>query len=360
VQPLGQYPHPGHTIAHISDTHLLAGGRLQYGVVDTVHHLELALDRLGRIDPVPQAIVVTGDLADRGEPEAYAQLRAMVEAAAGRTGGQVVWCMGNHDDRTAYAQALFGAEPTAEVMDRVYDVDGLRVVALDTSVPGYHHGEIDDEQHAWLASVLATPAPHGTILAMHHPPIAVPMLPAAAIIELDDQQRLAGTLAGTDVRMILGGPFHYSSYGTFAGIPVSVASATCYVSDIAPKERFISAIDAEQSVNVLHVYDDTIVTSVVPTHDAAEISGFGSDVAPLVEAMSFEERRETFSRKDSDFNRNEEDPLVGTGACRQPTRRWSASVTTRTAGVRVLLVSRKTVRPMVPSARSRATTPGAS
>ena len=29
--------------------------------------------------------------------------------------------------------------------------------------------------------------PHGTILAMHHPPIPVPMLPAAAIIELDDQ-----------------------------------------------------------------------------------------------------------------------------------------------------------------------------
>ena len=162
--------------------------------------------------------------------------------------------------------------------------------------------------------MLATPAPHGTILAMHHPPIAIPMLPAAAIIELDDQERLAETLRGTDVRMILGGHFHYSSYGTFAGIPVSVASATCYVSDIAPQDRFISAIDAEQSVNVLHVYADTIVTSVVPTHDSAEINGFGSDVAPLVEALSFEERREMFSRKDSDFNRNQDDPIVGSEA----------------------------------------------
>ena len=146
---------------------------------------------------------------------------------------------------------------------------------------------------------------------MHHPPIAIPMLPAAAIIELDDQARLASALQGTDVRMILGGHFHYSSYGTFAGIPVSVASATCYISDVAPDQRFISAVDTDQSVNVLHVYDDTIVTSVVPTHDSAEISGFGSDVAPVVEAMSLEERRETFSRKDSDFNRNQEDPLVG-------------------------------------------------
>jgi 3',5'-cyclic AMP phosphodiesterase CpdA len=311
VQPLGQYPHPSHTIAHISDTHLLAGGKLQYGVVDTVQHLQMALDRLRRIDPVPQAIVLTGDLADRGEPEAYAQLRSMIEPAAAAMGAQVVWCMGNHDDRTAYARSLFGADPTADVMDRVYEVDGLRIVALDTSVPNYHHGEITDEQHDWLASVLAEPAPLGTILAMHHPPIAIPMLPAAAIIELDGQDRLATALAGTDVRMILGGHFHYSSYGTFAGIPVSVASATCYISDIAPDQRFISAVDTDQSVNVLHVYDDTIVTSVVPTHDSAEISGFGSDVVPIVEAMSFEERRETFSRKDSEFNRGQEDPLVG-------------------------------------------------
>jgi 3',5'-cyclic AMP phosphodiesterase CpdA len=311
VQPLGQYPHPSHTIAHISDTHLLAGGKLQYGVVDTVQHLQMALDRLSRIDPVPQAIVLTGDLADRGEPEAYAQLRSMIEPAAAAMGAQVVWCMGNHDDRTAYARSLFGSDPTADVMDRVYEVDGLRIVALDTSVPNYHHGEITDEQHDWLASVLAEPAPLGTILAMHHPPIAIPMLPAAAIIELDGQDRLETALAGTDVRMILGGHFHYSSYGTFAGIPVSVASATCYISDIAPDQRFISAVDTDQSVNVLHVYDDTIVTSVVPTHDSAEISGFGSDVVPIVEAMSFEERRETFSRKDSEFNRGQEDPLVG-------------------------------------------------
>ena len=258
--------------------------------------------------------MLTGDLADRGEPEAYAQLRAMVEPMAERMGAQVVWCMGNHDDRTAFAQSLYGAEPIADVFDRVIEVDGLRIVSLDTSVPNYHHGEITAAQHEWLASVLSTPAPHGTVLAMHHPPIAIPMLPAAAIIELDDQQRLAETLAGTDVRMILGGHFHYSTYGTFAGIPVSVASATCYVSDIAPQDRFISAVDAEQSVNVMHVYADTIVTSVVPTHDSAEINGFGSDVAPLVEALSFEERREMFSRKDSDFNRHQDDPIVGSEA----------------------------------------------
>jgi hypothetical protein len=57
--------------------------------------------------------------------------------------------MGNHDARTAYARELFGEESEAP-QDRVYDVAGLRIISLDTSVPGWHHGEVSDEQLARL------------------------------------------------------------------------------------------------------------------------------------------------------------------------------------------------------------------
>src|SRR6478735_8666236 len=97
-------------------------------------------------------------------------------------GAEVVWVMGNHDERTAYARGLFGLD-SDEPQDRVHDVDGLRIVSLDTSVPGYHHGELTDAQLAWLADVLSTPARHGTLLALHHPPIPIPMMPAAEVIE---------------------------------------------------------------------------------------------------------------------------------------------------------------------------------
>ena len=103
----------------------------------------------------------TGDLADLGEPDAYRLLRELVEPLAEAIGAQVVWCMGNHDERAAYSRELFGEE-SEEPQDRVYDVAGLRIVSLDTSVPGWHHGELSDEQLAWLADVLATPAEHGT------------------------------------------------------------------------------------------------------------------------------------------------------------------------------------------------------
>ena len=101
--------------------------------------------------------------------------------------------MGNHDERAAYSRELFGEESDAP-QDRVYDVAGLRIVSLDTSVPGWHHGEITDEQLAWLRDVLATPAEHGTILALHHPPIPSPMVPVAEMIELLDTDRLAAVL----------------------------------------------------------------------------------------------------------------------------------------------------------------------
>ena len=297
----GQVAPPSHVVAHLSDTHLLAGDARQYDAIDTVANFTRALDRVSRIDPPPQALVFTGDLADLGEPAAYRLVRELVEPLADRIGAQVIWCMGNHDERAAYSRELFGEESDAP-QDRVYDVAGLRIVSLDTSVPGWHHGEITDEQLAWLRDELATPAEHGTLLALHHPPIPSPMCPVAGVIELLDTDRLAAVVEGSDIRAILGGHYHFTSHSTFAGVPVSVAAATCYLSDPAPLDRFISAVDGHTSVNAVHVYPDRVVHTIVPVPEAPEVSGFGSDVAPLVEALSAEDRRDMFSRKDSEFN----------------------------------------------------------
>ena len=297
----GQYPAPRFTVAHLSDVHLLAHGVKQYGAVEPEAGLRMALERLARLDPAPQALVFTGDLADRSEPEAYARLRELVEPFAEEIGAQVVWVMGNHDTRAPYAKGLFDSDDDGP-QDRVHDVGGLRIIALDTSVPEYHHGELLPEQLDWLRELLATPAEHGTILAMHHPPIPVPTLEPAAIIELLDQEALADVVAGSDVRAILGGHFHYTSHATFAGIPVSVASASCYTTDPAPVDRLISGVDGHQAFNTVHVYDDRIVHTVIPIPEAPEVSGQPDEMRALLEALSPEERREIISRKDSDFN----------------------------------------------------------
>ncbi|MCU1439640.1 MAG: phosphodiesterase [Rhodoglobus sp.] len=298
---LGQYPAASHVIAHFSDTHLLAGGRPLYGQVDTIDHLAQALKQLERSIAKPQAIVFTGDLADLGEPDAYSRLRELVEPAAARMGAQVIWVMGNHDERGDYARLLFDEESDAP-QDRVYDIDGLRIISFDTTVPGYHHGDLTESQLVWLADVLATPAPHGTILAVHHPPIPTPLLEAMGMLELQDQSRLAAVLRGSDVRAILAGHLHYSTHSTFAGIPVSVASATCYTLDLSAEDRLLSGVDFGQSVNVVHVYEQQLVHSIIPVGDTTEVSGFPAGAWAQIEAMTPEERLETFSKKASQFN----------------------------------------------------------
>ena len=301
MKQLGQYPAPSHAIAHLSDPHLIAGNELHYGVMDNEASLRTALERLSHIRPAPQALVFTGDLTDLAEPEAYARLRAIVEPAAQAMGAQVVWTMGNHDERAPYARELFGSDDDG-FQDRTYDVAGLRIIALDTSVPGYHHGELRPEQLQWLADELATPAPHGTILAMHHPPLPLPMLRPAELIELRDQQSLADVITGTDVRGILAGHLHFSTWSTFAGVPVNVSSASCYTIDPAPVDRFISSVDNGQSFTMVHAYADRLVHSLVPLDRGTEIRGLGLDIAEAVEGIDLAEAIELASSKTSPFN----------------------------------------------------------
>ena len=267
-----EYPRPNHFVLHLSDTHFIAGDGGLYGSgVDSEAQLRRLFDELEASGGRPEAIVITGDLADKGEPEAYAKLRAVVEPAAARLGAEVIWVMGNHDDRGAFRSGLLDQLPTTQPIDRVHDVNGLRIIALDSTVPGAHYGEISDAQLDWLAEELSSPAPHGTILAMHHPPVPS-VLDLSVLVELRDQPALAEVLEGSDVRSIIAGHLHYSSTATFAGIPVSVASATCYTQDLNVPVGGTRARDSAQAFNLIHVYDGTVLHSVVPIGASTEVS----------------------------------------------------------------------------------------
>jgi len=258
-----EYPAPERTLLHISDTHLRAHGSRLFDSIDSAQRLERVILAIEASGIRPDALVFTGDLADLGEADAYAAIRGLVEPLAERLGARVLWVMGNHDERGAFrAHLLDELGEDDRPIDRVDELDGLRIVTLDTSVPGHHHGELRDEQLAWLQEVLATPAPLGTILAMHHPPVPS-VLPLASSVELRDQRRLAPILRGSDVRAIIAGHLHYSTFATFAGIPVSVASATCYTQDLTVPAGGTRPHDGAQGFNLVHVYDETVVHSVV-------------------------------------------------------------------------------------------------
>lgn len=302
VSSFSQHPSAERVLVHISDTHLLDGRRL-FGSIDSDTPLRRLLERLVASGQQVDALVFTGDLADRAESGAYLRLRELVEPFALQLGAPVVWVMGNHDEREPFSEVLFGGPATAEPQDRVCDLDGLRVIALDTSVPGYHHGELTPAQLEWLRNELASPAPKGTILALHHPPIPTP-IELMGVIELQDQGALARVIEGTDVRGLLAGHLHYSTFSTFAGVPVSVCAASCYTIDLLGIEgTILSAVPGGLSASLVHVYPDQLVFSTVPLEDSGEITHYDAAGLAGITAMTAEQRREMFSNKNSEFNR---------------------------------------------------------
>lgn len=260
-----QYGAPSHTILHLSDTHFVEDRRPLYGKIDSDAQLAVFLTRLQASAVKPDVIVLTGDLADYGSSDAYERLRAMLEPVAAVYGCKLVWVMGNHDDRGTFRDKLLDdLSGDQSPIDSVTEVAGLRVIALDTTVPGRHHGELDDRQLTWLAQQLETPAPFGTFLALHHPPLPTP-LPLLQLVELREADRLGGIIKDTDVRGILAGHFHYSSHSQLVGVPVSVAAATCYTQDLLVAEGHTRAHNGAQGANLVHVYSDRVVHAAVST-----------------------------------------------------------------------------------------------
>ncbi|WP_024288327.1 metallophosphoesterase [Cellulomonas sp. KRMCY2] len=266
-----EHPRPLHLLVHLSDTHFVTPqAPLLHGVADSRAHLAALLERLEASGARPEALLFTGDLADAADPAAYRSLREVVEPTAARLGARAIWVMGNHDDRAVLRTELLGEPGSTAPYDDVVMLGGLRIVVLDTTVPGAHHGALAPDQLRWLAAVLEHPAPEGTLLAMHHPPVPC-VQDLAILVELRDQAALAGVLRGSDVRGILAGHLHHSTSATFAGIPVSVASATCYTQDLQTPYGGTRGRDGAQAFNLVHVYDDTITHSVVPIGDHATV-----------------------------------------------------------------------------------------
>ncbi len=263
-------------LAHLSDTHLRhPSDPLVRGVVDPRPNLIEALAGLSA--HTPTALVLTGDLSDDGTPESYAELRGLVAPVAARLGAMVVWGNGNHDSRAAFRSVLLDEsagtpapggrgtpvpEPADGPINQVHWLDGLRILWLDTTVPGSDHGEVAPASLEWLAAQLAEPAPAGTILGMHHAPLPV-VQDLAASWELLGQRALAGLLEGSDVRAILAGHFHQSGFGTFAGIGVHAASSLCYTQDLATG-RGIRGQDGAQAWQLVCVHEHTVTSTVAP------------------------------------------------------------------------------------------------
>jgi Icc protein len=156
-------------IAHLSDPHLRPRGTLYQGLVDSNAMFEAALRQLDEMVPAPDLVLLSGDLVDEGGAADYAVAAEML----GSIRQKLLVIPGNHDDREAF-RACLGHHPhmarSGPLHAVVGDAGAVRVLALDITVPGRHHGEMDDAACLWLEERLAEEPGRPTIIMMHQPP----------------------------------------------------------------------------------------------------------------------------------------------------------------------------------------------
>ena len=255
-------------LVQISDSHVTADGRL-FGRLDAIARVHAVFAILEGAGVRPDVIVLSGDQADRGEAAAYRRLRPVIESGVRSLGARLLVIPGNHDDRRLLRSSLLGLPAGDDPMDSVLRVGDLRVIGLDSSVPDGDHGELDDEQLDWLSRELRQPAPAGTILVIHHPPIWS-TTPVSELVALRAPERLADAIRGRDVRLILSGHTHRVSAGTLADVPVWVSPATASNADSLASGGFRG--HAGGGFTRIDVLDDgEIVTTLIPLTGRDEI-----------------------------------------------------------------------------------------
>jgi len=191
-------------LAQLSDPHVQDD--------DSAAALAAAVRSVLELTPLPDAVLVTGDLAEHGTGEEYERIRELLAPLP----MPVHVIPGNHDDREAL-RAHFGATATAGVGD-------LRLIACDTTQPGRDDGGLDV---AWLAAQLAeSDAP--TIVAMHHPPleIGIPVLDRIGLPD-EDRTALAALLTRSPhVCRVIAGHVHRTVFGVLGGCGVVMCPST--------------------------------------------------------------------------------------------------------------------------------------
>ena len=165
---------------------------------------------------LPEAVVVSGDLVEHGQPDEYAELRELLAPLP-----MPVYLMaGNHDDRDAL-RAAFPDHPYLGARDAfiqyAFDAEGWRIVMLDSLDPGRSSGRLCGARLEWLARELDAAAERPVIVFVHHPPFetGVPHVDSSRLL---DGAALAEVLGRHDrVERVICGHVHramHARWGT--------------------------------------------------------------------------------------------------------------------------------------------------
>jgi Icc protein len=254
-------------IAQISDLHIKPPGLLAYGRVDTARALERCVAALNALNPAPDFVVISGDLADSPTADEYQHLKQLLAPLRLPFAG----VPGNHDSRELMRATFPSAAYAfaAGALNQKIEVGELDLILLDSSVPGKPHGTLDAATLQWLEQALASSAGRPTLVFLHHPPFK------AGIWHMDRQNLLnADDLASVvkrhpRVRLIATGHVHRAALTMFASVPTTICPAPNHAVDLDLAELREPSFKVEPPAFHLHAWFPgerfgTVVTHQVP------------------------------------------------------------------------------------------------
>ncbi|GAB7541116.1 phosphodiesterase [Cupriavidus sp. CuC1] len=268
--PAGTY-----LLAHITDLHIKAGGKLSYRMVDTAGALRRCIASLLAAPQRPDSVVITGDLVDFGTEEEYRFLRGILEDLP----MPVRLLPGNHDHRATLRRVfadhdyLFANGDGDAPIHYSVAAGPLRLVAFDCTVPGKPGGQVDPAALPWLEATLAAEPGRPTLLMLHHPPFHTG-------IGHMDQQGLAGAALleavvrrHPTVERVLCGHLHRHITHRFGGTIAMTAPSPAHQVTLDLDPQAASRFRMEPPGYLLHQWQ--------PAHGlvshAAVIGDFGAD-----------------------------------------------------------------------------------
>ena len=210
-------------IVQISDPHLVAPGTLAWGM-DPADRLSRCLDDVARWHGDAAFCVITGDLTDRGDAQAYRWLKTRLDTFPLRT----VLLLGNHDEREVFCTTFPDVPRDAQgfVQQRIDSPNGV-FLFLDTLKGGQvSEGQYCKARQDWLAAQLASTESKAVYIFMHHPPcdVGIPYMDRIKLDEAADFARIV-TTAG-HVRHIFFGHVHRPAYLHWNGIACTCLPGT--------------------------------------------------------------------------------------------------------------------------------------
>ncbi|ASS66089.1 MULTISPECIES: metallophosphoesterase [unclassified Paenibacillus] len=243
--------------AHITDTHVNKPGHNPLFGMDAAAKLREVFAKLGQQAQKPSFVVITGDLTHDGDADDYRFLRVLLQEEGDKLGVPVHVALGNHDSRPGFREGYLGEAPSEQAYYYAVNEQGLRLIVLNTQLPGSHDGAVDEEQLGWLRAQLAEPAPLGTVIALHHPVVATPSEQMDRHLLLEPE-RLQAAIEGSDVIGLLAGHIHFNSVGLFAGVPCFAGTGSSF--GIDPSSRGTMRFIDSSGYNLVLVKDGRLIS----------------------------------------------------------------------------------------------------